>query len=94
MEPAQTVDERARLTRQLRATEEQMEVFRGERDTARTALATVTEERDRMRSEIARYRGALSHLLLSADAAWEDRGEGHDWREACEEARALLDTTQ
>lgn len=29
-------------------------------------------------------------LLLSADAAWEQRGEGHDWAEACKRARKAV----
>jgi hypothetical protein len=33
---------------------------------------------------------AVSGLLSSADSAWEERGDGHDWREACQEARGVL----
>jgi hypothetical protein len=35
---------------------------------------------------------ALRGLLLSADCSWEEQGGGHDWPEACEEARAALAT--
>jgi hypothetical protein len=34
--------------------------------------------------------GALRDLLLSADCTWESNNGGHDWREACEAARAAL----
>jgi hypothetical protein len=34
--------------------------------------------------------GALRDLLLSADCTWESIGGGHDWREACDRARAAL----
>lgn len=33
---------------------------------------------------------ALKGLLLSADCAWEERREGHDWHEACECARKAI----
>ena len=29
-------------------------------------------------------------LLLSADASWEDNDLGHDWKDACEIARAAI----
>jgi hypothetical protein len=35
-----------------------------------------------------RLRQALVDLLGSADCSWEEQGGGHDWPEACEEARA------
>jgi hypothetical protein len=31
-------------------------------------------------------------MLLSADCSWEERNEGHDWREACEFARKALES--
>lgn len=42
-------------------------------------------------AEVKRLRTALRGLLLSADAAWEERREGHDWPEACKAARAALE---
>jgi hypothetical protein len=33
---------------------------------------------------------ALEGLLLSADASWEAANAGHDWRDACKQARAAL----
>lgn len=33
---------------------------------------------------------ALGDLLKSADASWEEHGLGHDWRDACETARAAI----
>ena len=35
----------------------------------------------------------LELMLLSADCSWEERGEGHDWREACQFARKVLEVT-
>ena len=43
----------------------------------------LTEQRDQLRK-------ALEGLLLSADRAWEENNEGHDWREAVAMARAAL----
>lgn len=42
------------------------------------------------RAEAERLREMLRHLLVSADASWEERGEGHGWREACQDARGIL----
>ena len=44
---------------------------------------------ERVRAMEAVYH-ALRGLLLSADCAWEERNEGHDWAEACQKARAAL----
>jgi len=33
---------------------------------------------------------ACTHLLLSADVVWEQGEQGHDWPEACKEARAAI----
>jgi hypothetical protein len=40
--------------------------------------------------EVLRLREALGDLLLSADASWETNDMGHDWRDACKAARAML----
>jgi len=55
---------------------------------ARQALSTSAgrEYAERVR----KLEAALRGLLLSADCSWEERGEGHDWQEACEAARKLL----
>ena len=34
----------------------------------------------------------IRNLLLSADCTWEAENRGHDWAEACAEARHALDT--
>lgn len=46
------------------------------------------------KAEIARKDAALRGLLLSADCSWEENNEGHDWKEACNEARKALAATQ
>lgn len=33
---------------------------------------------------------ALRAMLLSADASWEEADAGHDWRQACDEARKVI----
>lgn len=55
------------------------------------------QELERLWNHIARLereREALAKsvraLLLSADSSWEDRGEGHDWSNACESARKTM----
>jgi hypothetical protein len=50
-------------------------------------LAQIERQRDSLRH-------ALADLLNSADASWEERGLGHDWPEACEQARQILKETQ
>ena len=40
---------------------------------------------------IRKLEAALHGLLLSADCTWEERGEGHDWPEACQVARKALE---
>lgn len=40
-------------------------------------------ERDALR-DVAR------NLLMSADCSWEEHNEGHDWANACESARKVL----
>jgi hypothetical protein len=37
--------------------------------------------------KVARLRLVIQKLLMSADCTWEERREGHDWAEACAEAR-------
>lgn len=38
-------------------------------------------------------RSQIHDMLLSADCTWEARRKGHDWAEACESARAILEAT-
>lgn len=40
--------------------------------------------------ELAALTLLMTVLLQSADASWEESDAGHDWREACEQARAAL----
>lgn len=37
-----------------------------------------------------RLRQTIINLLASADCAWEERNEGHDWPGACRRARRVL----
>lgn len=60
-------------------------------------LGKAKQYNDELQAELAkcqRERDALAEivrkLLLSADASWEERSLGHDWKDACEEARAAL----
>lgn len=58
---------------------------------ARLAAAEASEsECARLRAEVERRDSAIAALLTSADSEWETRNEGHDWREACQEARGVL----
>lgn len=43
-----------------------------------------------LQRESAQARLVIEHLLVSADCAWEEREEGHDWAYACKEAREFL----
>lgn len=43
-----------------------------------------------LQRENAQARLVIEHLLLSADSAWEENGQGHDWVYACKEAREFL----
>ena len=47
-------------------------------------------ERDRLRDRLGEANTVVRHLMLSADANWELERMGHDWADACEEARAFL----
>ena len=47
-------------------------------------------ENAKLRARVAELISAMNGLLLSADASWEDSRDGHDWPEACQEARAAL----
>lgn len=64
------------------------------REDAEAAIAWCEAERaahELTRNHANRLHAALWGLLLSADAAWEENGGGHDWHEACEAARAALE---
>ena len=50
-------------------------------------IVTLVNAYPYLRDEIVRLREALRSMLLSADAAWTG---GHDWHEACQQARAAL----
>ena len=39
-------------------------------------------------------REALRGMLISQDASWEQDNLGHDWKQACEVARAALHPTE
>ena len=68
--------------------------LRRELEEAREGLRKATDayldgrKRSDTRAETAE--AALRGLLLSADCEWENQRLGHDWHEACVEARAAL----
>ena len=81
-----------RKTEELREREREIEGYEGYAEQRygegkEDGLRLGREEREQ---EAERLREALADMLKSADASWEERGEGHDWAEACEMARALL----
>jgi len=53
-------------------------------------LRRVNAEVEMLRQENERYRQVIKDLLMSADCTWEERNEGHDWPEACDQARKAL----
>lgn len=58
-----------------------------ERDHYSNKVATL-EQRER------ELREALQGMLLSQDASWEQNNLGHDWKDACQKARAALNPTE
>ena len=58
-------------------------------------LRTVVDHaRGEAEAERDKLRKILGQMLVSADAAWEENNEGHDWALACETARAALSETE
>ena len=49
---------------------------------------------DEQQCKVDRLRAAISHMLYSADAMWEEKNMGHDWPEACDYARDTLKETE
>lgn len=40
--------------------------------------------------KVKQLEGALRNMLKSQDCEWENKNMGHDWREACNDARTAL----
>jgi hypothetical protein len=51
---------------------------------------TIEAQLQAAQQEVERARVVIKHLLLSADAGGEMDRAGHDWAEACQEARDFL----
>lgn len=54
----------------------------------RAEMLEATIEALRAREKV--LRGVVRGMLLSADASWEESNQGHDWSQACVDARAAL----
>ena len=56
-------------------------------------VAEIEAEKEKKKTElrIIRLEQACRSALLSMDAAWEIRNEGHDWADACKLLRAALE---
>lgn len=52
---------------------------------------SLENENLQLKEQVRNLRAAIKDLLIAADATWEDRDEGHDWAEVCEQVRQLLD---
>jgi len=55
------------------------------------ACSNAESERDAARKRAKALEASLRDLLASADCEWENRRGGHDWADACQQAREVLD---
>jgi hypothetical protein len=75
--------ERDRLLFEIGLAQEEAATFIGHCHDKTGQIKDLTVKRDRLRE-------VLKNMLKSADCMWEDRDMGHDWPEACQQARAEL----
>jgi hypothetical protein len=79
----QLTAERDRLLFEIGLAQEEAATFIGHCHDKTGQIKDLTVKRDRLRE-------VLKNMLKSADCMWEDRDMGHDWPEACQQARAAL----
>ena len=56
-------------------------------------LNSLGTENAELRERIKALEEALSRMLISQDAEWENKNQGHDWADACRQARDILSRT-